>query len=83
MDTYIFRDVYNSTGPGKNPHSTKLITVKAHSPDEAWEIFAHRYAIGNFGLKRNSTIEEVKDYFRGEYGIELFGPNDILELVER
>lgn len=79
---FVFRDVYNSVGPGKNPHSTKIITVHANNKEEAWEKFARRYAIGNFGLKRNSTIEEVKDYFRGEYGIEVYGPDDILELKE-
>ena len=80
MSIYVFRDVYNSTGPGKSPHSIKVVTMSAHSEDEAWEKFAHKYAIGNFGLKRNSTIEEVKDHFRGEYGIEVYGPDDILEL---
>jgi hypothetical protein len=78
---YIFRDVYNSVGPGKSPHSLKLIVIQANDEDEAWEKFAHKYAIGNFGLKRNSTLEEVKDYFRGAYGIEVYTPNDILEIT--
>ena len=49
MKHFVFRDVYNSTGPGKSPTSIKVIVIEADDEEEAWRKFAERYAIGNFG----------------------------------
>lgn len=72
--TYVFTDTYPLLRKG----SVKQVIIKADDENEAWEIFAHKWAIGNFGLRSQASISEVKDYFH-EYVI-VTGPEEILIL---
>jgi len=67
---YIFRD----TGYSGKP---RAYVLPAEDVDEAWRLFAHKFAIWNFGLKRNSTLKEVKDHFYGT--VEVIEPEDVIE----
>ena len=66
--------VFTDTGPGRKP---RAYVLPARDTDEAWRLFAHKYAIWNFGLKRNSTLKEVKDYFYNT--VEVIEPEEVIE----
>jgi len=78
MKTWTFIDHYNMKQGRKD--SVKIVHVQAESEDAAWEVFARKWAIGNFGLKRSSTVEDVKDHFGDT--LTVIGPNATLELVQ-
>jgi len=66
---FVFRD----TQEGKS----RVYILPAEDVDEAWRLFAHKYAIWNFGLRTNSTLKEVKDYFYRT--IEVVEPENVIE----
>ena len=78
MKTWTFIDHYNIKQGRKG--SVKIVHVRAETEHDAWEVFATKWAIGNFGLKRNSTVEEVRDHF-GDTLI-VIGPDETLELEQ-
>ena len=73
--TYIFIDSYP-----KGPESVKVTLVKAYDLEGAWTEFSQQWAIGNFGLLRNSSNEDVKAHF-GKW-LEVVEPKNILDLTE-
>ncbi len=66
---YVFRDTF-----GAKP---RVYILPAEDEDEAWRLFAHKFAINNFGLKRNSSLKEVKDYFYKT--VEVVEPERVIE----
>ena len=74
MNTYVFVDNYYANKPGVH---TVVYVVKAHSEEEAWQKFS-KYAIPNFGLRRNSSIEDVKAHFDGM--LNVYGPSAVYDM---
>ena len=70
---YVFRD----TGHDKK---SRIYILPARDIDEAWRVFAHQYAIWNFGLKKNSSLKEVKDYFYDT--VEVIEPENVIEFKD-
>lgn len=68
---YVFR--YDKRKQGKN----EAFIIPAESLDEAWRIFGHKYAVWNFGLRRDTSLQELKDEFYDR--VEVFGPEEVLE----
>ncbi len=66
---YVFRDTH-----GEKP---RVYILPAKDEDEAWRLFAHKYAIWNFGLSRRTTLKELKDYFYNT--VEVTGPEEVIE----
>ena len=77
MDRYAFVDNYYAKEPELH---TVVYVVNADSEDQAWQKFS-RYAIPQFGLKRGSTVAEVKAHFEGF--LTVYGPNNVMELSNR
>ena len=77
MEKYVFVDSYYAKKPGL---STVVYVVNADSEDQAWQKFS-RYAIPQFGLKKDSTVAEVKAHFEGV--LTVYGPNNVTELSNR
>lgn len=67
---FVFKDTMHS---GKS----RVYILPARDEDEAWRLFAHKYAIWNFGLKRNTTLAEIKEYFHNT--VEVIGPEEVIE----
>ena len=78
MKTWTFIDHYNMKQGRKG--TVKIVHVRAESEQEAWAVFANKWAIGNFGLKRNSTPDEVKEHFGDT--VTVIGPDETLELEQ-
>lgn len=75
MDKYIFLDNYKMLN---KEYGIRATIVEAHDLDEAWYNWSTKWAIGNFGLLHNSSIDEVKKYFKDT--IEVIEPKNILVL---
>ena len=67
---FVFRDTRSE--------KPMVYILPAKDEDEAWRQFAHRWAIWNFGLRRNTTLKEIKDYFYKT--IEVIEPDNVMEI---
>lgn len=66
---FVFRDTHGE--------KSRIYILPAKDEDEAWRLFGHQYAIWNFGLKRNTTLKELKDHFYNT--IEVIEPEEVIE----
>jgi len=71
--TFLFLDHYKLLN---KEHGVRATIVEARNEDEAWQKWSNRWAIANFGLKLNSTVEEVKEHFGDT--VEVVNPHRIL-----
>lgn len=75
-ETYVFVDNY----PQRSFEGVRVTLVKACDLESAWTEFAQRWAIGNFGLLRNSSNDDVRKHF-GTW-LEVIEPRNVLDLTE-
>ena len=66
---FVFRDTHGE--------KSRVYILPATDEDEAWRLFAHKYAIWNFGLSRKTTLKDMKDYFHDT--VEVIGPEEVIE----
>ena len=66
---YVFRDTRGE--------KSRVYILPAEDEDEAWRLFAHKYAIWNFGLSRKDTLKDIKDHFHNT--VEVIGPAEVIE----
>ncbi len=74
MDKYVFVDNFYAKDPGQ--YHKVVYVVRAEDEEDAWRKFS-KYAIPEFGLKRDSTLAEVKAHF-GDF-ITLYSPNNVMD----
>jgi hypothetical protein len=66
-DTYTFFDSYNK----------QTVLVHAYDLTQAWEKFAN-WARGQYGMKKTSSLDEVKAHFEGYLTVKT--PDDTYEI---
>lgn len=74
MNKYVFVDNYYAKDPGK--YHRVIYIVKAYDEEEAWRKFS-KYAIPEFGLKKGTTLAEVKAYFADF--LTVYGPDNVMD----
>lgn len=74
MNKYVFVDNFYAKNPKQ--YQRVIYIVKADDEEEAWRKFS-KYAIPEFGLKKDSTLAEVKAHF-GEF-VTVYGPDNVMD----